>query len=583
MTHKTRFSRSRPNILWFSFEDTMPAYGCYGDPVARTPNLDRLAAKGSLFTNAFSTAGVCAPARSAIITGMYPTSMGTHHMRTAHTSEYTPELPTPYSAVPPHYVRCFSEYLRAAGYYCTNNVKTDYQFEPPITAWDELSRDAHWRNRPDPEQPFFSVFNPTRTHESGMWERHKKAAPPEGPDLTFDPADVIVPPLFPDTSRVRESLARMYTNIERSDAELGERLAELEEDGLADNTIVFHWSDHGPLPRGKRWTYDAGIHVPLIVRVPGQEHTRTDRLVSTIDLGPTVLSLCGLQIPVHMQGTPFLGDAAKDERDYVYATRDRYDTAYDMVRAVRDTRFKYIRNYHPEAPYLLWVPYRDRHPIMQEMRRCFLEGSLNEAQEQFFAESRPVEELYDTVSDPNELHNLADRDEHAHDLARLRAALDTWRSQVGDMGEVDESVMVRTWYPNGERPTTAAPIAMVLEPTGEVSDPVAAGAAMRVTVPGRIQLHSATQGASIAYRLEPVGGGGTGGGTEPRQEAETGNRAADRGGDRDGGSGGSVAAERWELYTGPVAPRSGRWLLRAKAVRIGYAVSEERSLSVDVE
>ena len=162
---------NRPNILWVSFEDTSPLYRCYGDPVARTPNLDRLAREGCLYTNAYSTAGVCAPARSAIITGMYPVSVGSHHQRTSHQHPATPELPTPYEVVLPPCVKCFPEYLRAQGYYCCNNEKTDYQFAPPVTAWDDCSGSAHWRNRPNPGQPFFAVFNPTRTHESHMWEK----------------------------------------------------------------------------------------------------------------------------------------------------------------------------------------------------------------------------------------------------------------------------------------------------------------------------------------------------------------------------------------------------------------------------
>ncbi|MGD2175844.1 MAG: sulfatase-like hydrolase/transferase, partial [Candidatus Brocadiaceae bacterium] len=246
----------RPNVLWISFEDTNPRYGCYGDPVARTPNLDRLAAEGRRWPNTFSTAGVCAPARSAIITGMHPISIGTHHMRTTHTNAFAPELPTPYSAVVPHYVKCFTEYLRAAGYYCTNNVKTDYQFSPPFTAWDELSTEAHWRNRLDADQPFFAVFNLGRTHESGMW-------PEKCPEIAFDPDEIEVPPYFPDTPKVREAMARMYTNIEHNDGVLGDLLQQLEEDGLAEETVVFHWSDHGPLPRGKRWPYDSGTHVPM--------------------------------------------------------------------------------------------------------------------------------------------------------------------------------------------------------------------------------------------------------------------------------------------------------------------------------
>ena len=314
----------RPNILWISIEDINPRFGCYGDLVARTPNIDRLAAQGMRFPYAFSTAGVCAPSRSAIITGMYQTSIGTHHMRTTHTNEVMPGLPTPYSAVPPHYVKTFTEYLRAAGYYCTNNHKTDYQFTPPLTAWDECREGAHWRHRPE-GMPFFSVFNPTLTHESRMWE---EGAPP----LITDPDEVSVPPYLPDNRRVREAIARHYDTLERADARVGEILAELEEDGLADDTIVFLWSDHGAgLPRGKRWLYDAGIRVPLIVRWPGylEPGSVSDQLVSLVDLGPTVLSVAGLDVPPHMQGQPFLGPD-KRPREYVYAARDRHDEAYDM-------------------------------------------------------------------------------------------------------------------------------------------------------------------------------------------------------------------------------------------------------------
>lgn len=411
---------SRPNILWVSFEDTNPYYGCYGDPLAKTPNLDRLAAEGCLYTHAFSTAGVCAPARSAIITGMYPTSIGTMHMRTTHTNPATPEMPTPYSACPPHFVKCLSEYLRKAGYYCTNNFKTDYQFEPPFTAWDELSATAHWRNRPDPDQPFFAVFNPNNTHESTEWEEAELDWEEGTPELTVDPDAVALPPYFPDTAKVRLAMAKMYTQIEASDKTLGMYLAQLEEDGLLENTFVFHWSDHGPLPRGKRWPYDSGIHVPMIVRGPEiKPGTVTDQLVSTIDLAPTVLSLCGLDIPSHLQGQPFLGPKATDEREYVFAARDRFGESYDMVRAARDKRFKYIRNFRPELPYMLWIPYRNRHPIVQEWWRLHTEEKLENPQDVMFRD-RPVEELYDCDADPWELNNLAQNSTYADDLQRLR-------------------------------------------------------------------------------------------------------------------------------------------------------------------
>ena len=342
---------SQPNFLWISLEDTSPRFGCYGDTVARTPHLDKLAGEGRLYTKAFSTAGVCAPSRSAIITGLYQTSMGTHHMRTSHTNPNAPELPTPYSAVPPHYVKTFTEYLRAAGYFCTNNSKTDYQFAPPFTAWDELGTHGHWRNRENQDQPFFAVFNPTLTHESGMWEKEHARSDAaymghgRTGDRITDPGDVELPPYIPDTPRCREALAKQYDNLAQSDKIVGDILAQLEEDGLTDSTIVFIWSDHGEgLPRGKRWPYDRGINVPLIVRWPANIEpgkVSTD-LVSMIDLGPTLLSLADVPVPRHMQGQPFLGERSI-KREYVYAARDRHDEAYDMVRAVRD-RSRYWRN-----------------------------------------------------------------------------------------------------------------------------------------------------------------------------------------------------------------------------------------------
>jgi len=528
----------RPNILWISFEDTNPFYGCYGDSVARTPNVDQLAAGGCRWPNAFSTAGVCAPARSAVITGMYPISMGTHHMRTSHTNPDTPDLPTPYSAVVPHYVKCFSEYLRAAGYFCTNNVKTDYQFDPPITAWDELSDGAHWRNRPDPEQPFFSVFNPTCTHESGMW-------PDKCPEVTFDPDAIQLPPYFPDTPEVRLAMARMYTNIEHNDGVMGRLLRELEEDGLADDTIVFHWSDHGPLPRGKRWPYDSGIRIPMIVRWPGhlEPNTVSDQLVSSVDLGPTVLSLAGVDIPRHLQGQAFLGERAVPPREYVYASRDRHDEAYDMVRAVRDRRFKYMRHYRPDLPYLLWIPYRNTHPILQEMWRLHLQGELEGPQNLMF-EPRPPEELYDTQADPHEIRNLARDPAFSPELERLRVALDTWRREVGDRGEIPEAEMVRGWYPDGEQPQTAPPLLVPICAENPGLEPVPEGASL--TGPAMVQLGCATQGASIAYTTE------------------TGDDA------------------HWLLYSQPIRLPIGSTTLRARAIRIGYGESAEVTARFEV-
>ncbi|MHA6483349.1 sulfatase family protein [Paenibacillus sp. strain BS8-2] len=521
-----------PNVLWISLEDTSPRFGCYGDPLARTPNIDQLASEGCRFPHTFSTAGVCAPSRSAVITGMYPTSIGTMHMRTQHVNPHFPELPTPYSAVLPHYVKVFTEYLRANGYYCTNNEKTDYQFDCPITAWDEVGHEAHWRHR-KPGQPFFSVFNPEMTHESGMWLASEAG-------IQTDCNQVELPPYLPDTPKCREALAKQYDNIAKADERVGQILQQLEEDGLAENTIVFLWSDHGEgLPRAKRWPYDAGIHVPMIVRSP--QHLKPgsvdERMVSLVDLAPTVLALTGTQIPWHMQGNVFIGEEAT-ERTYIYATRDRYDESYDRIRAVRDTRYKYIRNYCSEQPYLQWIPYSHQHPIWQEMWRLHQEGSLNETQSLMLQTSRPVEELYDCEQDPHELRNLAQDPSARKELVRLREALDNWMCRVGDLGEQTESEMVERMWPGGKQPRTAPPrLYPIQQEKGAIVPPITNTA--QFDQPLYVALISATQGASIAYAVDE------------------GERA------------------QWLLYTGPLFLKNGENQLRAKAIRVGYQESEE--------
>lgn len=538
----------RPNILWISFEDTNPLYPCCGDNTAHTPNLDKLASESCNWTNAFAVAGVCAPARSAIITGMYPTSIGTHHMRTTHTNEHAPELPTPYSAVVPHYVRCLPEYLQQAGYYCTNNGKNDYQFEAPFTVWNEHNTHcnewshhgkAHWRNRPDPDQPFFAVFNFGRTHESGMWENDR--------EITVDPDSISLPPYFPDTPKVRESMARMYSNIEYNDKLLGKLLDQLEEDGLAENTIVFHWSDHGPMPRGKRYPYDSGIHVPMIVRAPGliEPGTKSETLVSTIDLFPTVLSTAGIPIPPHVQGQAFLGSQAREEREYVYASRDRYDESYDMVRAVRDKRFKYILNCRPDLPNHPWVRYLNRHPIVQELHRLNLAEDLTEEQQWFFRDTRPVEELYDTEIDPWEMNNLADDPTHADVKDRLNKALHAWTAEVGDLGIMDEAEMVHNWYPQGNQPITSTPLIIPFSENHCGINPVYEKLSVRG--PAKIQLYCATQGASIGYSFDD--------GDNPK----------------------------WHLYTGVIDLPAGTTTFRTKACRIGFAESKEQKIALTLQ
>jgi len=532
-------SPARPNILWISFEDTSPRFGCYGDPLGASPNVDRFASEGRVYEKAFAAAGVCAPSRSAIITGVYPTWSGAHHMRTGHRNRATPEMPTPYETLVPPHVKLLPEYFRMAGYYATNNVKTDYQFKPPFTAWDDGSETAHWRNRPSENTPFFAVFNLGLTHESGMW-------PEKTPESRFNPDDVPVPPWLPDTPRVRQSIARQYENIARNDERFGQLLAELEEDGLADNTIVVLWSDHGEgLPRAKRWPYDSGIRIPLIVRWPGQVEagSRSDQLVSLIDLAPSMLSIAGIDAPAHLQGQPFLGPDAR-ARQYVFATRDRYDESYDLVRAVRDGRYKYLKHGYPNTPYFPWIPYRNRHPAFADLYQLHAEGKLTPEQARIMG-NRPAEEFYDTESDPHELRNLAGDPDHGEILQRLRGALDAWQRDCDRYGDVPEEQMVRQWYPEGTTPDTAPPILLPIHGDSIAQEPVVEGGTF--PDPCLIQLHTPTQGASIGYTFEQ--------GENPS----------------------------WRVYNAPIRLPRGESVLRAKAHRIGFRPSVERQAAFRIE
>jgi uncharacterized sulfatase len=438
---RARAADSRPNILWITCEDISAHIGCYGDAEATTPNLDALAAQGARYDNAYSICGVCAPSRSCLITGMYTPSIGTHHMRCRNT--------------PPPHVRCFPEYLQEAGYYCTNNSKTDYNFEPPKTAWNESSRKAHWRNRPDKDQPFFSVMNFTVTHESRVGTLPKGMREGEQELLTegrHDPANAQLPPYYADTPVIRKHWAHYYDLITAMDRQVGEVLQQLEDDGLADNTIVMWYSDHGVgMPRAKRWLYDSGMHVPMIVRWPGaiEPGSVRDELVSFVDFAPTVLSLAGVTPPDHMQGQIILGDDKPPAREYVYGMRDRMDERYDHIRAVRDKQYKYIRNYEPYRPYDQYLKYPENFPVMQEMRRVQAAGVLNEVQQLFFRQEKPLEELYDTDADPHELNNLAADAEQADRLQRLRDAMDTWELEIRDLGAIPEFAL-RDWLAGDE-------------------------------------------------------------------------------------------------------------------------------------
>lgn len=453
------------NIVWLSVEDMSPWIGPYGDKTVPTPNLDKLAAEGVTYDNAFATSPVCAPARSSIITGMFCTRIGTMQMRNGSPSRAAiaknpdayKDIPG-YQGLPPAFVRCFPEHLRAAGYYCTNASKKDYQFKEPVTVWDESSGKAHWKNRAE-GQPFFAIFNNGLTHESGAFPRVKR-------ERVISPEDVPIPPIYPDTPNVRDTMSRTYSNIALMDRWVGQKMKELEDAGVLDNTVVVFWSDHGMgLPRGKRSCFDTGLRVPLIVRYPDGKDagTRSDRVVSFVDLGPSVLSLAGIKPDERLDGTPFLGEHATERDDYrngyAYANADRFDAEREQSRSVSDGRYRYTRNYMTDVPYLLPVAYRETIPMTHDLYKLRETGSDNPAHWQFVMTERPAEEFYDSQTDPWETKNLIDDPAHQDRIKAMRAKLDAWIKDTGDLGFVlPETKLVKEhiWPPDGKQPATPA-------------------------------------------------------------------------------------------------------------------------------
>lgn len=504
----------RPNILWLVAEDLSPLIAAYGDHTAPTPNLDRLFREGVKYQKVFSVSGVCAPSRSALITGMYPTSIGTNNMRTLKSLPKA-GLP-PYSVVLPPHVKMFSELLRREGYYTTNNAKHDYQFEPPRSGWDESSNTAHWKNRPA-GKPFFSVFNIEITHESQIWAQKDLV-------VKIDPAKVPVPPYYPESPVIRNDLARMYTLIMEMDRQVGERVKELEDAGLLEETIIFWYGDNGgPIPRHKREVYDTGLHVPLVIRYPGKQQAgQVDtNLVSFVDFAPTVLSLAGAPVPDYMHGQVFAGPGKAGPRKYIYAARDRMDSEFDMVRAVRDHRFKYIRNYQPEKPYMQDILYRKQMALMQELYRFEEEGKLQGVQKLWFRKTKDREELFDTAKDPYELNNLAQDPAYKEKLKELRMELDNWMKFTEDKGFIREIDWVASIWPGLKQPKTGEPQISALG--------------------NKLEISCSTPGASISYKILNQG-----------QDAKK---------------------LTWALYTSPLSLKKGQTLL-AVADRIGFEGSD---------
>jgi uncharacterized sulfatase len=434
-----RTANLQPNILWITCEDLSPILGCYGDRVANTPNIDLFAQNAVRFTNAYASAPICTPARSSLITGVYASSMGTHHLR---------------GVVPKSdKIKCFTEFLRERGYYCTNNVKEDYNFITPEEAWDESSDSAHWRNR-KPEQPFFSVFNFMVTHQSqtryGIEKLNEINSTLDEKDR-INPDDVEIPPYYPDTPIVRNNIASLYTQVHIMDKKFQEIINQLEEDGLRENTIIFFYSDHGTgLPRGKGYLHDTGIKVPLIIEFPekykhyspAKAGAFSDELVNFIDFPPTVLSLTGIDPPKYMQGNPFLGQYRKNSNDYVISIRDRRDEVLMFSRSIRTDKYHYIRNFLPHRPRMQRNFYSEITPIRQELRRLDNLGLLQSNEDWLMEDSVPVDELYDTETDPHELNNLAQEAEHLEIMELLKRNLFSWMVETKDLGLVPEYEMI---------------------------------------------------------------------------------------------------------------------------------------------
>lgn len=446
----------QPNILWIVSEDNNPFIGAYGDPLAHTPVLDQLARDGILYRNVYSNAPVCAPSRFGILTGVYPESCGpAEHMRArAHL---------------PAAIRTYPDLMREAGYFCTNNAKTDYNCDvDPAAIWDRQGAKAHWRDRPS-EVPFLSVFNLMTTHESRIF------TPTDG---RVKPADVHVPDYLPDLPEIRQDFASYYNLMTRMDGEVGARLAELEADGLADDTIVFYYSDNGGvMPRSKRYCYEEGLRCAMIVRVPpkyahlapGGRGSVVEAPVSFIDLAPTLLSLASAPVPRTMQGHAFLGSSCAQPQSYAFGMRNRMDERYDFVRTVTDGRYRYIRNYAPHRPNGQHQAFAWQAKGYQAYERAWLAGQCNEAQSRFF-EPKVYEEFYDLSKDPGEVRNLASDPAFAATIGDMRRALDAQMIAINDNGFIPEGMAQEGYEESRRQGAYALPAIMALAASAAVGD-----------------------------------------------------------------------------------------------------------------
>lgn len=443
-------SQEKTNILWLVCEDQSLFFSSYFDSIAKTPNLDEIASNGIVYDNFFAVSPVCSPSRSSIITGMYPTTIGTQHMRAYKKNKDSINSKTNlpfYSAVPKSNIKFFTENLRKMGYFCTNNSKEDYNMEMSPLAWNESNKNAHWRNRNE-NQPFFSVFNFNITHESRMWGNYKKHSNDEI-------NKIILPPFFPNNNTIKNDFVTNYKNIEKLDKQVGEIINQLKDDGLYENTVIFFFSDHGgPFPRYKRSIYDSGLKCPLIIKwTKTRNEPRNNQMISFIDLAPTILELTKSETNYEMEGVSFYN---QNNRDYIFAATDRFDEYTDKRRCVRNKEFKLIINCDTNSSIMKPVMYR------QNMKTMRILDSLNDlkqntiSMERWYKKTKPKYELYDIANDPYELNNLYTNKDYDSIFYELKKKLDNWIVK-SDYGNIKENQILKEMWPNGEKPKLKDP------------------------------------------------------------------------------------------------------------------------------
>ena len=525
----SKTSDEKLNVIWISCEDMGPVLSSYGVKEISTPNIDKLAEEGIKYTNAYSTVGVCAPSRFSIITGMYPARLGAHNMRTGNFYTYKdPDKLTykqnkgvidksginvpEYEVVTPTNIKAFTEYLRNENYYCINNNKCDYQFNSPFTAWDEVSGNISYKDRPK-NTPFFYVKNLMVTHESRIWLRKNEP-------ITVNKDILKIPAYYPNIPEVRNDIAIKYSNIQEMDRQVGEIISDLEKNDLLDKTIIFFWSDHGGnLLRQKRAVGNSGLKVPLIIRFPdGYRSGEVDnRIVSLMDLGPTTMSLLGIKPPSFLDGKAFLGKYKTKPRNYAFGSADRFDESTDMQRSVIDGRFVYIKNFMPELPLIYRNKYREQVSMNKKIIQMDRDDELIGDSKYIFMKSKQDEELYDLKFDPYEVDNIANNPDYKDKLIELRNALNTWQYEIDDKGFINESELINEFWPNMIQPITK-PVEIT------VSDNV-------------ISLKCETKGASIGYQI-----------------------------------GAQIGSQNWKLYNKPFDLSSNQ-KLATRAIKIGYKAS----------